>query len=339
MPTTTEHVKERFRRFAEDECENYSPVYYELSRSVAADDGLAGFVAITPNQQPNLFFAAVQYLTGPEEMPCTGADIKAFVMARGSEVAALMASRRTQTNEVGRCAALLPALPSGPLALVEVGASAGLCLLLDQFGYDYGSARIGVSNSPVRIHCRLLGDTRPHLALPDIVWRCGLDIDPVDLRDASSARWLLACVWQDHDERRRRLEAAIDLWRKAPPTVYKGDLVEDLPRVLAEAPSNTTLVVFHSAVLPYISPQKRQRFVETISDLSKQRDIVWVSNESPRVQSHPRGFAPPARFQIGRTHLHNGIQEASVLGIAHPHGAELLWLGGGANAAGTPSHQ
>ncbi len=39
-------------------------------------------------------------------------------------------SKRTQTNEPGRCAVLLPllaALPQ-PLALLEVGASAGLCL-------------------------------------------------------------------------------------------------------------------------------------------------------------------------------------------------------------------
>ena len=53
-----------------------------------------------------------------------------------------MLSRATQTNEPARCAVLLPVLARlpQPLALLEVGASAGLCLLPDHYGYDYGAA-------------------------------------------------------------------------------------------------------------------------------------------------------------------------------------------------------
>lgn len=61
-----------------------------------------------------------------------------------------MRTRRTQTNEVARCALLLPVLTRlpAPLALIEVGAAAGLGLRLDRWAYRYvtqtgigGSAR------------------------------------------------------------------------------------------------------------------------------------------------------------------------------------------------------
>src|SRR5260370_37467954 len=59
-------------------------------------------------------------------------------------IAEVMLTRTTQTNEPGRCATLLPALAQieGPLALIEVGASAGLCLLPDAYGYDWRRQRL-----------------------------------------------------------------------------------------------------------------------------------------------------------------------------------------------------
>src|SRR5688572_25750287 len=193
MSSSTEAVKARFQRFAESECKSYSPVYFGLAHWVAQDEDLATFISELPDQQPNLFFAAVQYLTGPERMPRIGTELTAFVKDHAEEIALLMRSHRTQTNEVGRCATLLPALPEGPLALVEVGASAGLCLMFERFSYDYGSVHLGEDHSPVRLRCRSIGSV-PRLEMPRIVWRRGLDIEPVDLNDASKAKWLLACV-------------------------------------------------------------------------------------------------------------------------------------------------
>jgi hypothetical protein len=129
-------LAETYRRFAERECKDYSPAYYRLALEVSEDPEILEFVAQQPVSQPNLLFAAVQYLTGPTDMPLTADRFRVFLRERGDEVASLMRIRRTQTNEVGRCAALLLALPAGPLALLEVGASAGLCLLLDQYFYD-----------------------------------------------------------------------------------------------------------------------------------------------------------------------------------------------------------
>jgi len=321
-------IKLRYRRFADVECRGYSDAYYRLALAVSEDDDVVGFLADMPVIQPNLFFASVQHLTGPDRMPSTGPELRTFLKRYSSEVGDLIRSRRTQTNEVGRCAVLLPALPSGPLALVEVGASAGLCLLLDQFYYDFGSTQIGLASSRVHLRCALAGPTPLPSAVPKIVWRWGLDVRPVDVRDDDAVRWLLACVWRDHHERRQRLEAAIDLARAQPPPVKAGDLVDDLPALLAEAPENARLVVVHSAVLTYVTPERRVAFAGVLADLSKGRDVVWVSNEGAGVIPEITALAPPRRegsFLLGRTRFANRRRADEFLALAHPHGAELAW--------------
>src|SRR5687768_5179448 len=170
--TDTAGVQTTYRRFAERECKGYSELYYRLSLAVAADDDVAGFIAEMPVVQPNLFLAAIQLLTGPERMP-DASGLKTFLDRRGGEVRDVMRARRTQTNEVGRCAVLLPALPPGPLALVEVGASAGLCLLLDRFHYDFGSTRIGGASSPVHLRCATAGPVPVPSDIPRVTWRRG----------------------------------------------------------------------------------------------------------------------------------------------------------------------
>ena len=232
-------VRRRYREFADTECRGYSELYYRLSVGAADDEAIMRFIVDRPVIQPNLFFAAVQYVTGADRMPSTVPELRALLDEREADVAEIMATHRTQTNEVGRCSVLLPALPSGPLALVEVGASAGLCLLLDRFFYDYGSARIGPPSSPVRIGCALTGAAALPSSTPEVVWRRGLDIAPIDVSDDEAVRWLLACVWSDHWHRRQRLEAAIYLARSDPPLVMRGDLVDDLASL-----------IFHPGVFP-----------------------------------------------------------------------------------------
>jgi hypothetical protein len=322
-------IKRTYRRFADLECKGYSELYYALALAVSDDDQVASFLAEMPVVQPNLFFASIQLLTRPDGMPTTGTALRRFLKQRGREVGAVMRSRRTQTNEVGRCAVLLPALPSGPLALVEVGASAGLCLLLDRFRYELGSASLGEVSSPVHLRCRVAGPFPVPTAVPEIVWRRGLDARPIDVRDEDAIRWLLACVWADHPERRRRLEGAIDLARAQPPVVRAGDLVDELPALLAEVPDDARLVVFHSAVLSYVSPARRLAFANVLAETSKRRGVVWISNEAPGVvREAPAGTSRPngLRFLLSRTHFTSGRRRDELLAYAHPHGAELTWL-------------
>lgn len=322
----------RYRRFADVECHEYSPQYARLARAVAEDETLLRFIAALPDGQPNLFLASVQYVSGAAHIPVGGGELSTFFGAHAEEIEIVMRARRTQTNEVGRCAALLPALPvGGPLALIEVGASAGLCLLMDQFAYEYGAVKLGNADASVILKCVPVGSARIPVPqkMPQIAWRRGLDLSPVDVRDDDDARWLLACVWSDHVERRDRLQTAIELARRDSPVVVQGDLVDDLPALIAEAPMSATLVVFHSAVLPYVATERSDSFTAVLARESERRPIVWISNEGPGAIPLLDALAPDRdqlRFRVGRGWWQDGQVEHELLALAHHHGWDLEWL-------------
>jgi len=135
-------------------------------------------------------------------------------------------------------------------------------------------------------------------------------------------------VWPEHPERRRRLEGAIAVARADPPVVRAGDLVDDLPALLAEAPGDAQLVVFHSAVLSYVSRERRQAFADALAESSKQRDIIWLANEAVGVVPDLPAVAPSGalRFLVARTRFARGQRRSELLALAHPHGAEMAWL-------------
>ncbi|MFI2611332.1 DUF2332 family protein [Kitasatospora sp. NPDC018619] len=134
-----DETQELYRAFAEREARGNSPIYQELAERVAGDGRLCALLDGLPaaKRQPNLLFGAVRHLGGPvtEGWPA----FHDWTAEHWAGVSATMLERRTQTNEAGRCATLLPllaALPQ-PLALIEVGASAGLCLYPDRYRYRY----------------------------------------------------------------------------------------------------------------------------------------------------------------------------------------------------------
>ena len=183
----------------------------------------------------------MRLLGGPVEDPAAFHD---YAVANWPAIEAQMRTRATQTNEAGRCAMLLPvlaALPQ-PLALLEVGASAGLCLYPDRYAYRYGDHRIG-AGSPV-LDCAATG-MAPPAAVPEVVWRAGLDLNPLDVTDPADMAWLEALIWPEHAHRRARLRAAAAVAAADPPLLVRGDLVDDLPALAARAPADATLVVFH----------------------------------------------------------------------------------------------
>ena len=145
-------IAARYRAFAIDEARGASEVYESLALGIAASPEILDFIASLPadRRQPNLFLAAVRHVCG---VPENTAHLRSLLRQEHERIRSVMLSRTTQTNEPARCSVLLPVfaqLPQ-PLALLEAGASAGLCLLPDRYGYDYGVTRIepSVANAPI----------------------------------------------------------------------------------------------------------------------------------------------------------------------------------------------
>ena len=186
-----------YRGFAHQEARDVSPLYEEFALGVAKDADVLAFLHTLPEakRQPNLLFGAVKYLTGV--MSDYGA-FRAFVVSHMEDLRQLMSSRSTQTNEPGRCAVLLPLLAAltQPIALLEVGASAGLCLLPDRYRYDYGGRRVGPADSPVTFPCEPRGSVPVPEAVPEVAWRLGVDLRPLDVTDPDTGIWLSALVWR-----------------------------------------------------------------------------------------------------------------------------------------------
>lgn len=316
-------ISARYIRFADTEARSRSPLYEELARAVAGDRETLGFLSTLPDmkRQPNLLLAAVRHLFGT---PTGWTEFRKALQANPEAIRSLMLERSTQTNEPGRCATLLPVLARlpQPLALLEVGTSAGLCLMPDLYSYDYGRKVIRVpamATEPV-FRCSVSETTPLPTASPQVVWRAGLDLSPIDASDASQVAWLETLVWPEQTERLANLRAALKIAATVKPRVVKGDLRgSDLVRLCREAPKDATLVIFHTAVLDYVPDlADREAFALQVMRLSP----YWVSNEFPRVFPSIATRAgtswPPGRFLLSM----NG----SPVAWTDPHGASLEWI-------------
>jgi hypothetical protein len=322
MPMTgldpSRDTADNYRGFARFEAAGRSPTYQVLANAVADDDVVLDFLSTMPviKRQPNLLFAAARLLL--DGVP----DIRRLhdlVEQGAADLTAVMLAHRTQTNEVGRCATLLPALARlpEPLALIEVGASAGLVLLLDRYSYDYDGHLLHSpdAQAPV-LHCQTRGQVPVPHRVPRVSWRAGLDLNPLDVTNDEDVAWLRCLVWPGQTEREARLDAAIETAGKDPPEVVRGDLLADLPELVARAPADCTVVVFHSAVLAYVDPTTRREFAAATRDLG----VRWLSNEGvgvlPDVDVPAHDGAPFVLIEDGST----------PLAFTHPHGDWIHWL-------------
>jgi hypothetical protein len=320
-----DEVIEEYRDFATYAAGD-SPCFEEWALRVAGDEEVLAWLGTLPpiKRQPNLVFAAARWHGAPAPGPYDG--LRRVLLEHEAEVRATVLARATQTNEAGRLATLVPVLGllEGPLALVEVGASAGLCLFPDRYDYDWPPVgRLRGSGGPL-LTARATGPLPVPSAHPDVAWRGGVDLHPLDVTDDDATAWLENLVWPEQDERRDRLRAAIDVARAEPPAVRSGDLFDHLPDLLDDAAPHGTPVVFHSAVIAYLEEPDRERFHDLMTGLVGGGRCRWISNEGPRVLPRvlPR-FSGDRDVPSGRfvTAL-DGVAVA----YAHGHGHAIDWL-------------
>jgi hypothetical protein len=302
-------LSDRFRTFAEAECRGSSTLYYLLSHSIAQDETLLDIAGqAAPGQPvPNLLFAAVHYLLlsgaytehgltafyptcspSPAKPEEAYPYFKDFIIDHSGEIIALLSSRRVQTNEVRRCAYLFPAFlfavkhsVARPLALVEIGTSAGLNLIWDAYQYTYGDGvPYGDLSSEVIIRSSFRGDRPAILSapLPQVSQRIGIDLNIVDTSIPDQAAWLRALIWPEHHERRNLMEAALRKRNKMALDLRVGDGFGMLSKLAEEIPEEALMCIYHTHVANQISKEARQSFLSDIDKVGQNRDIIHLFN-------------------------------------------------------------
>jgi hypothetical protein len=325
-----------------------TPLYERLATGIAGDPALAGLLMHAPpgQRQPVLLFACVHdlllvdgedqlaafypNLTAPADTGDPMPAFRGFCAAHHHELVALLATRSTQTNEVGRCALLLPAFgiiaeEVGPLSHLDVGASAGLNLLLDRWHYRYQPGGDVGAPAPVDLVCGTLGPFEVPAAMPLVVERRGLDRNPIDVADPGARRWLEACLWPDQPDRFVRLRAALGVAATAGLEIRAGDAVPDTAALVMAAAVHP--VVTNTWVLNYLSPDERRGYLDALERCGRQRDLSWVFAESPMLVPD----LPVPREQLSTTSLmlvrwRDGRRTVRHLAQCHPHGYWLHWI-------------
>jgi len=332
----------RLERFA-GVAELDSPLAARLARAAANDPTCHRIMSRIPVGIPpaNVILAGVQYLLLGGDDPELAAHYPSiggrepsgdvvdlflrFCADHEDRLSDLAATRGVQTNEVRRCTGLVPCFATvaravdRPLALIEVGPSAGLNLRFDRYRYDYGFARTGPADSPLTLDTEVRGAPPPVPdTLPEVVWRAGIDVNPIDLGDADAVRWARALLWPDQLDRIARFETAMALVAPDPPRIVKGDAVEGIGALIAEAPGDAAVLVFHSFVLNQFAAEAKERFEDVLRSASQDRVIHEIGVAA-------RGWERDEAPRIDHTVYDRGTAERTELGVMHHHGAWVRW--------------
>ena len=333
--------------FADEARRADSPLYVRLAEGVRGDPELRAFAAQAKNGQPpaNILFGAVHYLLlRGADHPLRrfypnlngGARIENedpfahfidFVAKHHEQLVPLIASKVTNTNEVGRSALLHPAFRAvakdagEPLSLVEIGPSAGLNLIWDRYGVRYhrGSEtfELPVPNPALVIDCELRGEKNPPLGpSPEIASRVGLELNPVNLNDPGQRDWLRALVWPDTHGRFERLEAALKAYASDRPEIRAGSALDLLPDAIRAIPEDQPVCVYHSYVVYQFSGEMKEA-LDSILTLAGLRRPVWRIAIEGTVEG---------TNSIAMIRYHDGVRDARVLAQCHPHGRWIAWL-------------
>jgi hypothetical protein len=312
LDTTT--LSERFRLFAERECRGSSPLYGHLAANIANDTTILQLAAQSSVGQPvpNLLLGAVHYLLlrgiehplaeyypsieNDSREPSTAFhNFKEFCIQYENELIQIIKSKLVQTNEVRRCTYLYPSfcyihqLTGKPLALIEIGTSAGLQLLWDKYSYSYNTnGKYGDVNSVLEITAEIRGDKFPFLfeQSPPVTSRIGLDLHVNNVNDPEDYLWLKALIWPEHKERISHFNKAAMCVQKERLELIEGDGVSLLPHIASNIAGDSTICVFHTHVANQLPYESKNMLEEHIRALGQERDVFHLYNNMWDVDLH-----------------------------------------------------
>ncbi|MCA1053800.1 DUF2332 domain-containing protein [Rossellomorea aquimaris] len=333
-----DNLSRKFNAFAELECHLSSPLYEFLSYQIAKDDELLGICNHCREGQPipNLLFGSVHFLlmedsTHPlrdyyssivnEPLPIKDSfpPFKDFCLQNEKQLIQLLQTKLVQTNEVRRCAYLYPAFcymyeqVKKPLALIEIGTSAGVQLAWDHYQYRYhqNDATVGDSSSGVIIDSMIKGGAAPplHSVPPPVSTRIGFDLH---INNEEDFPWLLALIWPEHHERRNLFVSAANYIKSMALDLIEGDGVELLPIKAEEIPSEHTICVFHTHVANQLPQAAKENLQKTIKELGRKRDVFHLYNNMWDRKLHLDSYL-------------NGEEVKRTIGETEGHGKWFEW--------------
>jgi hypothetical protein len=345
-------LAQAYRHFGEVDAAGTSPLYERVAVALSESGEALRAIEAAParKRHPAVILAALHDLALAGRAPAlaaayaaadgdaaAGAAIDTLLRMTGS-VVAIAVRRPTRPSETGRCAVLYPAIAEAArrvgadaVGLIDVGCSAGLNLNVDRVGITYSTGQsLGDPTSPQQLSSSIGGDRPvPTRAMPEIVIRVGVDLDPVDVTEADDARWLRACLWPDQPEQIARLEGEMALAATAPPLLLRGDAVEVLPDAFARVPADALPVVVTTWALSRFPLESRLRFLQRLDEAATGRAVAWVSVEgvgvAPAIPTfgdrHASGHSIIGLAVFGQSAL-----RAEAIGRCWSRGRLLAWL-------------
>ena len=360
-------LAQAYRRFAEADRSDPSPLYQRIALALSESDEALRAIEAAParKRNPTVILAALHDLALAGRAPALAAAYAAYgddaaayaaddaadgdgdgaagaaidtLLRMTGPVAGIAARRPVRADETGRYAVLYPAITEAArrvsadaLGLIDIGCSAGLNLNVDRVGITYSDGpSLGDPSSPVQRSSSIVHDRPiPPRAMPEVVARIGVDLDPVDVTDADDARWLRACLPPDQPERRARLDAEMALAATAPPLLLRGNAAELLPDAIGRVPADVLPVVTTTWALSQFSVETRQRFLRRLEEAAAGRTVAWVSAEgvgvAPTVPT--LGDRPASgHSMIGLALCGRPAQPAEAIGRCWSRGRFLAWL-------------
>jgi hypothetical protein len=341
-----------YRHFGEVDAAGTSPLYERVAVALSGSDDALRAIEAAParKRHPTVILAALHDLALAGRAPALAAAYAAAdgdaaagaaidtLLRMTDSVVAIATSRQPRTDETGRCAVLYPAIAeaarrvgANAVGLIDVSCSAGLNLTVDRIGITYSNGQsLGDPASPVQLSSSIVGDRPvPARALPEVVARVGVDLDPVDVTDADDARWLRACLRPDQPERRARLDAETALAATSPPLLLRGATVELLPDAVGRVPAGALPVVTTTWALSQLPLESRLRFLHRLDEVAAGRAIAWVSAEgvgvAPAIPTLGDRRASGHSI-IGLAVFDGSALRAEAIGRCWSRGRLLSWL-------------